>query len=72
MKKFIRQYRKLNLKFQELILIPLFSIFLKIKRGFKKSTQTRHLILKATGGITHFLRGLAHCIELSKKFFHKT
>ena len=68
MRTFTKQCNKLKIKFQELILIPLFSIFFKIEGCFKKSIQTRYLILKTTGGMTHFLRGLAHCIELSKKF----
>ena len=46
-----------------------FFYFFQNRKFFKTSPkkQTSYLIFKATGGISHMLCGLAHCIEYAKK-----
>ncbi len=72
MQYFIRKYEKIQQRFYFFIYLPLYVIYFRIERIFKKSKQkkTKYLIFKATGGLTHFLRGLAHCIEYSKNTDH--
>ena len=69
MRTFTKQCKKLQQKYHALILLPLFSIFFKIENFLKPhpKKQTSYLIFKATGGISHMLCGLAHCIEYAKK-----